>query len=181
MEHQLRDELLRRQERDQQIRKNWLDEQQDEDGTTVRRVDADNTAWLAEVIAEYGWPGETLVGVDGAHATWLLAQHAGPGYQERWLGLLREAVERGDAQVRDLAYLEDRVHLRQQQPQRYGTQWIATSGGDLRLFPLADWSRVNMWRATVDLEPLDEHDLDQAWQSDDLWQGLEEERERGAR
>jgi hypothetical protein len=44
--------------------------------TVVALVDRDNTARLREIIGRHGWPGHRLVGQAGAHAAWLLAQHA---------------------------------------------------------------------------------------------------------
>lgn len=163
---ELRGELLRRSAQDQQARQRWLDG--DGQWPEVKRIDADNTAWLAGIIAEHGWPGHSLVDVDGAHAAWLLAQHATPEQQVRWLALLREAVERGDAQARDLAYLQDRVDTHQRTPQRYGTQWLDPGDGTTRLFPLAEPGQVNDRRANLGLPPIAEHDLDNAWQLDDL-------------
>jgi hypothetical protein len=52
MRADLRDELLRRAERDQTARA-----QAEHDWELVAAVDAENIAWLKDVIAEAGWPG----------------------------------------------------------------------------------------------------------------------------
>jgi hypothetical protein len=69
MDDGLRAELLRRVETDQVARKAL-------DGEAMRDADGENLPWLKGVIAAHGWPGASLVGTDGAHAAWLLAQHA---------------------------------------------------------------------------------------------------------
>ncbi|MEU6261753.1 DUF6624 domain-containing protein [Saccharopolyspora shandongensis] len=166
MEHELRAELLWRCARDQRAREAWR--RQGGDWGTVKRIDEGNMTWLSKIIAEYGWPGHLLVGVDGAHAAWLLAQHAALELQVGWLALLREAVERYDAAARDLAYLEDRVHIRQAEPQSFGTQWFGIGDEAARLFPLADPDQVNARRTGVGLPPLDEADLGGAWQLDEF-------------
>jgi hypothetical protein len=63
---------------------------------TVASVDAGNLAWLKETVAEVGWPGRSMVGEDGAHAAWLLAQHADrdPAFQRRCLDLVTQAARR---------------------------------------------------------------------------------------
>jgi hypothetical protein len=53
--------------------------------TVVAPVDRDNTARLREMVGQHGWPGHRLVGQAGAHAAWLLAQHALPDLQEECL------------------------------------------------------------------------------------------------
>jgi hypothetical protein len=69
----------------------------------VAAVDADNLAFLEPLINAKGWLGSDLVGEDGAHACWLLVQHAPDHLQERWLPLLRAAVAAGSTSARDLA------------------------------------------------------------------------------
>jgi hypothetical protein len=56
--------------------------------TAVAPVDRDNTARLREIVGQHVWPDHRLVGEAGAHAAWLLAQHAPPDLQEQWLGLI---------------------------------------------------------------------------------------------
>jgi hypothetical protein len=74
-------------------------------------VAADNTRWLADLLAVRGWPGRTLAGEDGAHAAWLIAQarRRAPVVQQAFLDALRGAVAEGEATQAHLAYLEDRV------------------------------------------------------------------------
>ncbi len=118
----------------------------------MMRVDQANTAWLAELTARRGWPGRTLVGEDGAHAAWLLAQHADPEPQRAFLDLLRAAVAEGEASATDLAYLEDRVRMHAGQPQRYGTQFIRDAQG-LRAWTVEDPEHLDQRRADVGLGP----------------------------
>lgn len=163
---ELADELRRRAEADQQARSLFGpdDEPTDAQIQHCQAVDADNTAWLAAIVTEHGWPGIRLVGEQGAHQAWLLAQHADrrPDLQQNWLTLLRAAVEAGDADRGDLAYLDDRVAAHQNIPQGHGTQWIGIDG-DVRLASLADPQRVNEFRTASGLPPLAHEDIADAW------------------
>lgn len=94
----------------------------------VAPVDRDNAACLREIVGRHGWPGSRLVGEAGAHAAWLLAQHAPADLQEEYLPLLQDAVARGEASPVDLAYLLDRVLMHRGEPQVYGTQYQVRDG-----------------------------------------------------
>jgi hypothetical protein len=96
MDEELSAELLERAGRDQAARTSLRPgHEMREWETVVAPVDRDNAAWLREIVARHGWPGYRLVGEAGAHAAWLLAQHAPPELQEECLLLLQDAVARG--------------------------------------------------------------------------------------
>lgn len=157
----LRAELLHRAERDQHVRRALGDQPSEQQWEQMKDVDADNTSWLERVVAERGWPGVRLVDSDGAHAAWLLIQHAPLEFQQRCLPLLRHAVEQGDASAVELAYLDDRVRMREHRPQRHGTQWRVEQHGH-RLLPLEDPEYVNERRNALGLPPIDEADINNA-------------------
>lgn len=126
MRRELRADLPRRAEEDQAARRAL-----ETDWELVTSVDAGNLAWLKNMVAEVGWPGRAMVGEDGAHAAWLLAQHADrdPAFQRRCLELMTEAAARGEASRAEVAYLTDRVLLAEGQPQEYGTQMMGRKEG----------------------------------------------------
>jgi hypothetical protein len=143
-------ELLRRVKRDQAARK-ALDFQ------AMQVVDAENLPWLRQVVAERGWPGSSLVGVDGAHAMWLMVQHATDDlpFMRHCLDLLTAAVAAGEASVTDQAFLTDRVLLFEGEQQVYGTQ-MARRGGKWVADNLRDPDTVDERRAAVGMGPLAE-------------------------
>src|SRR5262249_4386988 len=110
------------------------------------------------LIADRGWPGRSLVGPDGADAAWLIAQHADhdPDFQRECLGLLEEAASAGDVSQSNVAYLTDRVMLKETGRQRYGTQFQHGKDGP-EPFPLEDPDRVDELRAAAGLMPLAEY------------------------
>jgi hypothetical protein len=164
MDPGLREELLRLAAADQDARQ-LLDCHPGRDGPMaeqelaaaehLRAVDAANTARMQAIIAACGWPGRSLVGVDGAQAAWLLVQHADhdPAFQRACLELLGHAVQAGEADARQYAYLTDRVLLAEGHQQLYGTQFML-AGGRWQPRPLADPDHVDDRRRQVGLEPL---------------------------
>jgi len=114
---------------------------------------------LREIVRTRGWPGRRLVGDDGAHAAWLLLQHADSAYQRMLLPTVQAAARWGDARAADAALLEDRARAAQGQPQRYGSQlrFSETPGAPPTLQPIEDEACVDRRRAAVQLPPLAEY------------------------
>jgi len=149
----LHDALLQRMKKDQGIRM-----APHPDMAEWAKIDADNTAYMKTVIDKYGWPGNSMVGEDGALAAFLLVQHADlqSGFQKQCLPLLEAAVQAKEAAADHVALLTDRVLIAEGKPQRYGTQF-RTVGGESVPFPIEDPENVDARRKAVGLEPLAEY------------------------
>jgi len=152
----LREELMRRRDIDRAARSAYSGAPADM--ARLMEMDSDNAAWLTTIVDQIGWPGHSLVGEDGAHAAWLLAQHADldPAFQRRCLELMWLAVERGEASPVDLAHLTDRVLLASGEPQLYGTQ-VTVQEGQYLPARLQDPETVDARRAAVGLDPIAAH------------------------
>jgi hypothetical protein len=117
----------------------------------MQLIDSINLDYLKEAIQRYGFPTWSLVGYQGAYNAWLIAQHQPLDFQIWYLSLLERAVAEKNASPSCLAYLEDRVKIKQKIPQCYGTQmW---SGGTYQ--PIEDAEHLNMNREMMLLPPLD--------------------------
>jgi hypothetical protein len=161
MNHGLRAELIEMRDEDQRLR--WRALEADGESAAaawaaVSEADRRHTTRMREILAEYGWPGRTLVGVDGAHAAWLLVQHADHdlAFQRECLVRLDAAVDAGEAEAADCAYLEDRVAVAEDRPQRYGTQF-RNDGERFVPAPIVDAANVDQRRAALGLSPLAEY------------------------
>ena len=123
------DEIMVRKARDQQVRSVDYDALDgDERGAAFQawtRVDQENTAWIKSLVMEHGWPPVSVVGADASDAAFLLVQHADadPTFQAHCLPLLEDAAARNEVSRKSLAYLTDRVRVKQRRPQVYGTQY----------------------------------------------------------
>jgi hypothetical protein len=167
LNRELQQELLRRVKEDQQGRTeliDWMKSRKVQDPAQAKReefpaaqklraIDRANTQRLKEIVARYGWPGNSLVGKEGANAAWLLVQHADKDrpFQKECLRLMEQAAAKGEVSKTNLAYLTDRVLVGKQQ--RYGTQ-IREVNGHFKPEPIEDEGNVDKRRAEVGLEPL---------------------------
>lgn len=174
----LRQELLRRVEQDQAARFAAMDWMKSHGGTSaigsydlapdqqvelkrltsrIEQIDAENTKWLKTVLDQHGWPTKSLAGKDGAHAVWLLVQHADRDtkFQRHCLDLMSK-LPKGEIPPQDVAYLTDRVLLAEGKMQLYGTQF-APKDGKLQPKPIEDEPNVDARRAAVGLPPMAEY------------------------
>jgi hypothetical protein len=154
----LREELLAMAAEDQRVRAELAADGTLYDGYPARMelVHRRNAVRLAAIIDQHGWPSCPKVGSDGAHAAWLVAQHAigSPDLQRRALQLLRTAAAQGEASLLDVAMLEDRVRVCEGRPQRYGTIFDWDAQGSMSPMPIEDPDHVDDRRRAVGLGPL---------------------------
>ncbi|MFI1416326.1 DUF6624 domain-containing protein [Streptomyces sp. NPDC020707] len=115
---------------------------------------AEHTHLLRVTLAEHGWPGYRLVGEQGSKAAWQIATRCGDGVlQARALELLGRAVRQEDADPQHYALLDDRLCLYRNEPQRYGTHYIPTVSGDLKIYRVRDPQRLDDRRHALGLGP----------------------------
>ena len=151
---ELRRELLALVEKDQAARSAITSPTDTANIELMREVDRSSTARMKEAVAKHGWPGKSIVGVDGANAAWLLVQHADAdlAFQKECLGKMEPLVKTGEVTGKDYAYLFDRVAVAEGRAQRYGTQ---LSGDDFA--PIEDPANVDARRKSVGLPTLAEY------------------------
>jgi hypothetical protein len=161
MDNKLREKLLAMAEEDRRVREELAKTGELFDGYNpqMEAVHLKNAAALEEMLeANDGkWLGKSKVGADGAEAAWLVAMHAIslPEFSCRCRKLIAAAIENGEAEARQLAYLEDRINFFEGKPQRYGTQSDWNADGKMQVLPLEDEAKVNEFRAAVGLPPLE--------------------------
>jgi len=119
--------------------------------------DTQNEARVKAIIAQYGWPGPSLVGRAGSSTVFLVLQHANLATIQEYLPLIRQATAKGELGKGELALMEDRVLIFQNKPQVYGSQVRSNTAGKMEFFPIADEAHVDERRATMDLGPLAEY------------------------
>lgn len=104
---------------------------------------------LISLINEFGFPDSSKVGVDGARAAFLIAQHSpNKEFQKNFLKDAESAVQKGLFSKADWAYLVDRTRVLGGMPQLYGTQHKP----DGTLFDIEDPDQLQQRRLAVGLQ-----------------------------
>ena len=145
--------------REKLLREHRLFGTYDEEMQQVHRV---NAITLSRIVAMHGWPGVSKVGLDGCRVAWIIAQHSicTPELQKGFLRALKKAANAGDAPMKQVALLTDRIRFNEGKPQVYGTVLDWGESGELGC-DLEDPENVDSRRSAVGLPPfaqaLEEH------------------------
>lgn len=124
----------------------------------IQKQDSISSHKLFGILDKYGWVGKNRVGSVANQAIWLTIQHADIEKQEKYLPLLRESVNKEESEGWHLAFLEDRILMRKNQKQIYGTQTVWDK--DLKknkIHPIKDVKNVNKKRKKFGLDPIEEY------------------------
>lgn len=152
-------QLLQLQLRDLDTRKQLLADNRLYDGYAdeMQLVHTANARHLDRIIEQHGWPGLTLVGVEGCRAAWFVAQHSicTPDLQRKFLELLTAAAKQGDAPMKQVALLTDRIRFNEGRPQVYGTVLDWDDSGQLSC-EVETPDQLDQRRDKVGLPPFDD-------------------------
>ncbi|WP_374463287.1 DUF6624 domain-containing protein [Chryseobacterium sp.] len=86
----------------------------------VEEHDSLNMQKIENIIAQYGYPGKTLVGEPTNQAAWYVIQHSTK--IGKYLPLIKEAGKKKEIPFTWVAMMEDRYLMQQDKEQIYGTQ-----------------------------------------------------------
>ncbi len=122
------------------------------------RINEDNKQRLLAILAEDGWPKRSEVGGSAAGAAFLVIQHADLATQKKYIGMLKEACEAGEARWSGYALMYDRIEMREGRPQLYGSQVRQNPETEaLEPHPILEPEKVNERRAEMGMEPLEDY------------------------
>ncbi len=121
------------------------------------KVDNENLVFLERIIAKIGWPTKQMVGDVASSVAFLVIQHSHLSTHEKYLPLIKKAVESGGARKSELALLIDRIRMEKGQKQLYGSQLRRNMKGELQFYEIEDEARVNERRTEMGLPSIEEY------------------------
>ncbi len=127
------------------------------DKAIIRETDSVNLLFIKKIIAQQGFPGISQVGEPASQAAFLLAQHADDDveFQKTVLKQIEKLLVTKDVTPSNYAYLYDRIMVKEQGKQYYGTQFRRVK--DKELFPIVDAANVNERRRALGMDTVEEY------------------------
>jgi len=122
-----------------------------------KKINEENLDRLIEIIDTKGWPKKSVVKENGARTVFLIIQHADLETQKKYLPIMKEAANNGEANWSSLALLIDRVNLREGKQQIYGSQIYRNEDGSFYVKDLQEPEYVNQRRKEVGLGPIEDY------------------------
>lgn len=127
----------------------------------INYTDSINTIQLRSIVLQYGWPGNSLVGLNGSRAAFLILQHSDidSTIQEEFLPIITQAAKNGECEWQYVAYLTDRILVfKKGEKQKYGTQLRFNEESELwEPFPIEDSDNVDERRKEIGLFPMEDY------------------------
>ena len=123
----------------------------------MQNIHISNAEKLNEIVIKHGWPGISLVGLEGSRTSWLIAQHSicTPELQKSFLQKMIDAEKTGDVPKKQVALLTDRILYNEGKPQKYGTVFDWDESGNLSC-ELENKNNINLLREEVGFPPFEE-------------------------
>jgi hypothetical protein len=124
----------------------------------INEKDAINLIKIQKILDERGWLGQEIIGQQGNSTLFLVIQHSPLQIQQKYLPMMRDAVNNKNARPSSLALLEDRVALGIGKKQIYGSQIGRNQKtGEYYVLPIEDPENVDKRRAEVGLGTIQEY------------------------
>lgn len=115
-----------------------------------------NAKRLREIIDEIGFPTISKVGKKASNSAWLIIQHAisEPSFMKNAYQLMLE--NQTDIDLKNIAFLHDRIQFFQGKPQKFGTQLNA----DGTIYPVENKENLNNERKKYNLPKLSDLEIE---------------------
>ena len=124
----------------------------------IESTDSRNRDRLKEIIKEYGFPTDKLVGKDAMQGIFIIIQHADRDkeWQKSQLSNIEKAVNNGDMDGQSYAYLYDRIQINSGEKQLYGTQFanVDPINKTVELAPTEDMENLDARRMEMGMMPV---------------------------
>ncbi len=119
-------------------------------------LDVKNTGIISKIIDSLGYPGRNMVGLELEDVAFLIIQHSDLNTQEKYLNLIKVASESNQLFLYAYPMLYDRICMKKNLPQLYGTQTLFDHKTDKQsLYKIDNINLVNKRRKQYGLSSIE--------------------------
>lgn len=121
---------------------------------SVERIDKENIA-VIDSLLQQGLPKG--LSEESYKTIWIVIDHASLEKQEQYLSIIKKMSSEGLIDVDNYAILFDRIAMKQNRPQRYGSQSVQFGSPDnmhLYIWPVENAQSLDSLRVTVGMGPI---------------------------
>lgn len=124
----------------------------------MQYIDSCNLVQVKMLLDKYGWMGRSMIGEKANSALFLVIQHANLETHLMYFPLLQKSAEIGESKFSNVALMQDRILMRQEKKQIYGSQVVFNKvTGASEFYPIEDEINVNIRRAKIGMSTLEEY------------------------
>lgn len=124
----------------------------------MRTKDKENRIIVSGILDTYGWLSPQKVGMNASQMLFLVVQHADLPMQKKYLPMIVKAEKDGEILSSNLALLLDRINMREEKKQQYGSQsFTDKKTGKLLIYPVEDADRLDEYRKSMGLGPMKDY------------------------
>lgn len=118
-------------------------------------IDGQNLKEAKIILAEYGFPSFSLVCKRASHAFWIIIQHydIDLNFQKKCLLLMMRLKNKNQVNLKDIAYLTDRVRTAEGKKQKFGIQYFIRNNR-LILKSVLNMKNIEKWRKEYGLDTI---------------------------
>lgn len=111
---------------------------------------------LKKILSIHKWIDVSKFGKGPNSQAFILIQHADNDleFQEEMLSVIFYKAKEKETQLSQFPMLYDRVMVKKNGVQKFGTQLFVDDTGELNVYSLESLEKVDEWRSEYDLEPL---------------------------
>ena len=152
--------------KDQEVRADWAkvatgnvtQEEAIEYAMKMEATDSTNLVVVSNILDTYSWPSG--LSDEANEAIFLVIDHSDLKIMNKYIGLFRDAVEKGYLSMNDFVTMEDRMMMNAGKPQKYGTQaYSLVEDGKtvIYIWPVEDPGKLDVLRKSVGLIPIEDY------------------------
>jgi hypothetical protein len=119
----------------------------------IKESDKENQGYISQLLDQCGWPG--YLDSTGNNAIFLVIDHAQLDFKEKYFPMVKEQAEKGHVEKTDMLTLQDRILMKKDLKQLYGTQSFKANDNTTLIWPVESPDSLEIRRKDAGFPSMD--------------------------